>query len=170
MKRTHFFAIIFISVASLLYACNNSGSSSASTDKDTKPAFDLTAAKKGVEEGNKAFMELLKKGDSVGVANLYTMDAKLLGPNMPAAVGRSSIQSVLGGFVNAGFTNFSLITTEVWGYENLLSEEGVWALAGKDGKELDRGKYIVLWKMEDGKWKLFRDCWNSDNPPPPPAK
>jgi ketosteroid isomerase-like protein len=34
----------------------------------------------------------------------------------------------------------------------------------KDGKQIDKGKYIVLWKKEDGKWKLFRDCYNSDLP------
>ena len=36
-------------------------------------------------------------------------------------------------------------------------------MTDKSGKEIDKGKYIVLWKMEDGKWKLHRDIFNSDN-------
>jgi len=45
-------------------------------------------------------------------------------------------------------------------------EEGEYTFMGEDGEQLDKGKYIVLWKMEDGKWKLFRDCYNSDLPIP----
>jgi ketosteroid isomerase-like protein len=31
---------------------------------------------------------------------------------------------------------------------------------------MDRGKYIVVWKDEGGKWKLHRDIWNSSLPAP----
>jgi ketosteroid isomerase-like protein len=34
----------------------------------------------------------------------------------------------------------------------------------KDGTIADKGKYIVVWKKEDGKWKLHRDLSNSDLP------
>jgi hypothetical protein len=30
----------------------------------------------------------------------------------------------------------------------------------------DTGKYIVVWKRQDGVWKLHADIWNSDAPPP----
>lgn len=166
MKRNLTAVVFFIAAGVLFSACNNTDKSSSATgEKETKPTFDLAAAKQAVEEGNKAFMDLLRKGDSVGVANLYASDAKLMSPNSPAFVGRASIQSAVAGFINAGMTGFTLKTTETWGYEGLLSEEGVWTLSDKNGKELDHGKYIVLWKMEDGKWKLFRDCWSSDTPP-----
>lgn len=46
---------------------------------------------------------------------------------------------------------------------NLISGSKLLIL-DKDGKQLDKGKYIVLWKKEEGKWKLFRDCYNSDLP------
>jgi ketosteroid isomerase-like protein len=44
----------------------------------------------------------------------------------------------------------------------MLAEEGEYTFMNNDNKELDRGKYIVLWKKENGEWKLFRDCYNSD--------
>ncbi len=40
----------------------------------------------------------------------------------------------------------------------------MFTFSDKDEKELEKGKYIVLWKKEEGKWKLFRDCYNSDMP------
>jgi ketosteroid isomerase-like protein len=33
------------------------------------------------------------------------------------------------------------------------------------GKVVDRGKYIVIWKREQGQWKLHRDIWNTSMPP-----
>jgi ketosteroid isomerase-like protein len=33
-------------------------------------------------------------------------------------------------------------------------------------KVLDEGKYIVIWKHEDGQWKLHRDILNSSRPAP----
>jgi ketosteroid isomerase-like protein len=53
-----------------------------------------------------------------------------------------------------GVVNISVFSTE----------EGVYEIKTKDGKQLDKGKYIVLWKKEDGKWKLHRDISNSDLP------
>ena len=46
----------------------------------------------------------------------------------------------------------------------MLAEEGIFTFADKGGTALDKGKYIVLWKKEDGKWKLFGDCYNFDLP------
>jgi len=43
---------------------------------------------------------------------------------------------------------------------------GTFTLKGKGGQELDAGKYIVIWKREDGQWKLHRDIFNSSLPAP----
>jgi ketosteroid isomerase-like protein len=33
-----------------------------------------------------------------------------------------------------------------------------------DGKHLDHGPYMTLYKKEGGGWKLYRDTWNSAMP------
>lgn len=129
-------------------------------------AFDKVAARKAIEENNKEFMDLMSKGDSIGLANLYTNDAKFMGPNTVSAVGRSKIQSAFAGHINAGIAKIELKTNEVWGDENMLVSEDQWKLFTKDGTEVDHGKAMVIWKKEDGKWKLFRDIFNSDMPVP----
>ena len=133
---------------------------------ESKTSFDLANAKNEIEEAGRNFMGLLAKGDSVGLANCYTTDAKFMGSNSPAASGRKNIQPVLASIINSGATKFDLKLTEVWGTEELIAEEGEFTLGTKEGTQLDKGKYIVLWKKEDGKWKLFRDCFNSDLPIP----
>jgi ketosteroid isomerase-like protein len=32
------------------------------------------------------------------------------------------------------------------------------------GKQIDRGKYITVWKKQQGQWKLHRDIWNTSMP------
>jgi len=165
---TKIFTKIMLSVVIMLFAftsCGDKSSGSADT-KTTASSFDLAAARKAVDEGNQSLSDLLKKGDSVGFASFYCSDAKVMAPEGPAVVGRDAIKSTIGYFYNIGLTGMSLKTSDVWGSDALIGEEGTYVFTMKDGKEYDHGKYIVLWKMEDGKWKLFRDIWCTDIPKP----
>jgi ketosteroid isomerase-like protein len=64
--------------------------------------FDLVVAKTEIEEANRNFMQSFSKGDSVGLANCYTTDAKALVPNIPAIEGRNNIQHIFAGFIKSG--------------------------------------------------------------------
>ena len=129
-------------------------------------AFDMVAAKKAIEERNNLFMDLMSKSDSIGLANLYTKDAKFMIANTESVVGRTNIQSEFAGFLNSGIAKIELKTNDVWGDEKMLVSEDEWKIFTKDGTEIDHGKAIIIWKKEDGKWKLFRDIFNSDLPVP----
>ena len=129
-----------------------------------EPTFNLTTAKAEIVEANKAFMNLFSAIDSVGLSNLYTQNAKFMMNGAPAISGRENIQSTMSAIMNSGVSSVNLTTIDVWGTENLITEEGELSLfVGED--EVDQGKYIVLWKKEDGKWKLFRDIFNSNLSP-----
>ncbi len=162
MKHYHFISLVIVLTYSLLIGCKDT--STVPEVNESKPAFDLTAAKKAVEEGNKAWSDFLSKGDSTSIAGLYTIDAKIMAPGTPAVEGRENILHFVGTLIRMGIKDFRPVTKEVWGNENLLGEEGTWSLYDNKGSEMDHGKYLLLWKMEEGKWKLFRDCWNSDGP------
>ena len=59
-----------------------------------------------------------------------------------------------------------LEAVETEGYGDTASEVGKYTLEGEGGQVLDRGKYIVIWKQEEGQWKLHRDIFNSSQPAP----
>ena len=161
--------LVVFSISSLLFiACSDKAASS--TTEETKSTFDLAAVKKVIDSTNAVYASLVKKGDSVALAGLYTSDAKVMVSNMPAGSGRKEIQSILGGMIAAlGTVDLVITTTDVWGTESLVAEEGTVNIS-KDGNNIDKGKYIVLWKMEDGNWKIFRDIFNSDLPSMAPPK
>jgi ketosteroid isomerase-like protein len=156
----------FLSICITIIGCAFIIASCNSPKKDTKETFDMAAAKKGIEEQNLIFTEAMNKSDSVTAANCYTTDAKFMQPNAKATAGRNNIMHVMSAFMKSGMPKFSLNTLEVWGNNELLISEDEWKFSDKNGKEVDRGKSLVVWKMEDGKWKMFRDCYNSDMPMP----
>lgn len=151
-------AVLALLFAFLIMSCDDAGK-----DNTTPPAFDLTTARAEIEAANKAFSALFAAGDSVGLANFYTEDAKFMSGGAPAVSGRKNIQSAMSGFIQSGITKVDLRLNDVWGTEDLLVEEGELSLFAGDA-EVAQEKYIVVWKKEDGKWKLFRDIFNSNLP------
>ena len=144
--------LIGILIVSSLYACKS----------ETKPAFDLTNAKKEIEAANQIIVDCMAKGDSVGLANAYTKDGSLMLSNMLPIAGKENLTAFWGGMINSGIGAITLKTVEVWGNDDLITEEGLLEIITKDKVVVDKGKYIVLWKKEDGKWKMHRDISNSN--------
>ncbi|MCW3119348.1 MAG: hypothetical protein JWM28_3430 [Chitinophagaceae bacterium] len=160
MNKARLLIPCVIIAVTFLISCNN-------TDKPqpagTSP-FDMAAARKEVDAANKQLSTSLANGDSATAADVYAADAEFMGPNAPAVKDRKNIAAQFGGMIHSGATKLDVVTVDLWGGEELLGEEGTYTLATKDGHQLDKGKYIVLWKKEAGKWKVFRDCLNSDLP------
>jgi ketosteroid isomerase-like protein len=142
----------------IILSCN-----SPEAKKETT-SYQPESVKKEIEAANKEFAELFAKGDSIAVGNYFTLDAKSMGPNVPSVVGRGAIQTLYAGWINAGVNNLSLTTTGLWGNDEMQTEEGLFTFSDKAGNEVDKGKYLLIWKKENGKWKIFRDCYNSDLP------
>lgn len=118
----------------------------------------------GIDAGNANLMSAVKRGDATAVAACYTRDAMLMPPNAPTATGTQAIEQSWKGTLDAGIRDVVLATDEVEGRGSTAAEVGHYTIKGPDGATLDQGKYIVLWKKEDGVWKLHRDIWNSNLP------
>jgi ketosteroid isomerase-like protein len=153
-------------IAACLYSCTSSPATD--TAKTTEPAFDLSHAKQSIESNLKKFSEAALKGDSATVVGVYHSDARVFPPNMPAG-DKNLMGSLAAGLPKMGVKTFTLNTTDVTGNADQLVETGTFEMA--DGsKIIEKGKYVDIWKQENGEWKLWRDIWNSDNPPMPVAK
>jgi ketosteroid isomerase-like protein len=133
------------------------GAATISTAQDVRAA---------IEAGSKAFMAAAGRGDAAAIAALYTSTARVLPPGGEAVQGREAIQKLFQGAIDAGMTNLTLTALEVEAHGDTAHDVGTWAVKGKDGATLDSGKYIVIWKNEGGSWRLHRDIWNSNTPPP----
>ena len=166
MKKTTFIA--FIGVLSLFL---NTSCEKEAEAAPAAPTFDLAAAKTAVETGYREFEKAFNAKDSVALANCYATDGKFMNPNGKATEGRANIQKLFGQWFKGDTSKITIKLVELWGNENNLATENAWEMTDKDGKVIDAGKSLEVYKMEDGKWKLLRDCYNSDMPAMPmPAK
>ncbi len=135
-----------------------------------KAPEDTAEVRQAIEAINKQFADAVKRGDAAAVAALYTEDARLLPPNGPMIVGREAIQNSEQSDFDAGVSgDLQLTTLEVGVVRDLAYEIGEYAhtIQPDEGEAIkDQGKYVVVWKRENGEWKLDVDIWNSSMPLP----
>lgn len=124
---------------------------------------DNSKIREAIAATNQKFEKALVFGDWAGLAALYTENGQLLPPNSDIVSGRQAIQEFWqGAFSSIG--QASLETVEVAGQGDTAYEVGKYVLIDASRQLIDRGKYVVIWKYQDGQWKLHRDIWNSNLP------
>jgi ketosteroid isomerase-like protein len=119
-----------------------------------------------IHEANERFQEAIRTADSAIMPSLYTSDAKILPPNADAVSGADAIEQYWQSFFNLGIAGAQPLTEEVIPMGDYALEVGQYSVFGQDGAPMDRGKIMVLWRKEDGTWKMHRDTWNSSSPQP----
>ncbi len=152
MKRTMFMVLFLLFCSSVLMAAD--------------VAADFKAA---VQAAMKDFPAAVAAKDAPRLGAFYAKDAIALPPNSEMIKGRDAIQAFWKGFMDAGM-NVQLETAETESDGNLGVETGHFKILSPDGKEVDHGKYVVVWKKEGGAWKLYRDIWNTSMAAPAPSK
>jgi ketosteroid isomerase-like protein len=158
-----------LAVGVLLFAsCNNDSAKVASSSENkadsTMQHFDMSAARKTVDDTNQKFEEAVRKADSATLGSLYTSDAMAMPANSEPIKG-NDIGGMWGSVLRMGIKDAKLTTTDLQGNADLLAETGTYEMYGDKNKTLDKGKYVVVWKQENGQWKIYRDIWNTSMRP-----
>lgn len=166
MKQTLFSFLVIAAAVSLFSSCNNA----APKSETVVAGFSLDSARAAIESSNKVFGECWATGDSTRFTGCYTTDACINPPNMPRMCGSKAISAFFNGGYQMGVRNIRITTEEVMGGAEAVAETGTYEMFGDKNISLDKGKFIVVWKQEGGKWKMSRDVWNSDAPPPAASK
>jgi uncharacterized protein (TIGR02246 family) len=113
-----------------------------------------------IESGNRTFIAAFLRGDAQAVADLYTEDARVIPPGSDVASGRSAIAAFWRTVMDTGVKDLTLDTIEVESVGALACEVGTVRIVGAEG-QVTVGRYVVVWKRENGHWKIHRDIWNS---------
>lgn len=113
-----------------------------------------------IEKMAQAWQKAYNAGNAAGLTALYAKDAKLMPPGVEAASGSSAIQAFFTADMKQGAKN-TLTTEDVAGFGDYALETGKWVATSAEGKHLDHGQYMTLYKKADGGWKIVRDTWNS---------
>jgi len=118
-----------------------------------------------IEAANAAFSAAAAKGDSAALASLYTQDAQVMPAGTEPVKGTQAIQQFWRGALESGIAKVDLKTLEVFSLGVTATEVGHYELYDKAGIRLDTGKYIVVWRYNNGHWKLHRDMFSTNLSP-----
>jgi len=127
------------------------------------PAFGQAVAKDfraQIAAIGKAWEKAYNAGDAAAVTALYTTDAELMVPGSEPGSNAKAIQSLIAADIALG-GKLTLTTTDVVGFGDYALETGNWVAKAPDGKHLDHGPYLTLYKKVGAGWKIYRDMWNS---------
>ena len=107
-----------------------------------------------------AWQTAYNAGNAAALTALYTQDAKVMAPGAEPASGHAAIQALFTADLAKGAKN-TLTLGDVTGFGDFALETGGWVAKAADGKHLDHGTFMTLYKKVDGAWKIYRDTWNS---------
>lgn len=124
-------------------------------NESTLNVLDVEKARPLIEGRDDLYSEYLLQGDSVSIAAMYTTDGKIgckTGAEILSSAGswiRSNIKN------DSRYVSFKTLTLNSDG--DLLIETGVAEGKNEQGEVKYTFRYLVVWKQEDGVWKIYRD-------------
>jgi len=130
---------------------------------------DTAEVRWAIEAITEQYADAFKRGDAAAIAALYAEEARVLPPNGPTVVGREAIQNFYQGAIDAcGCDDFQLTILEVGVVGDLAYEIGEYVtIHPVEGETIRKqGKYVYIWKRENGEWKIDVDIFNSSPPLP----
>jgi uncharacterized protein (TIGR02246 family) len=110
------------------------------------------------------FQKSFNQGDVEGLASLYLEDAKILPPNMDMIEGKDTIQTFWQGALDMGIKSYAAEMIEVESSGNLGFLVGTYTVFGNENQVINKGKVLTVLKNIDGKWKIYRDMFNTSIP------
>lgn len=95
---------------------------------------------------------------------VYAADAQLLPADSPAIRGRAAIQAFWQGCWDMGIGTVERTPSEMDCLLDTINEVGGYRILDRQGRVVDVGNYVVIWKQQQGQWQIHRDIWTSDLP------
>lgn len=162
---TRIFFLLPLFAMQLILGCQDKNG--APDRSDHSPSLDTVALRKTIDEKNKQFGKAHVLRDTSFLNNIFTAEARIFAPNAEIVQGRKAIAEINWAYVNFGIHEFLIETTSLYGSGNYLVNEGTYSMTyGKDSTT-EKGKFVFVWKLIDGDWKLDADIWNSSMPVAP---
>jgi uncharacterized protein (TIGR02246 family) len=141
--------------------------------KTAPPAADAAADETAIRAINPAWFKAYNARDADGVTALYSEDAVLNIPGVPAVRGGAAIREAyvkdIAAAAAGGLTEHQGPSGEFGVSGDLGWEWNTYTITDKSGTTVDTGKYVTVYGKKNGKWFIIRDIWNSDTPPATPG-
>lgn len=149
--------LVFLLLTTSMLACQ-----SKKPGKVTQSDFSIDSVKTHIIKMNESYSERFMTNDTAFYVARYCTDAQVYSPGMPAVMGRDSIRAFFYNNGNNKEAKIELPASNFYGNADFVIEDGTYSFPDGKGGNVDKGKFIAIWKKEDSVWKLYREIWNTD--------
>jgi ketosteroid isomerase-like protein len=130
-----------------------------SSQADFRPFADVQTQLRDLTQD---FATSFNTGNYDQAANFFASDGVLMAPHDEGAYGQKSVERLLRGMGEAGYSDLRLETTRVDHSGDMAMELGKFSIVVRkpDGTPVsERGKYVKVWRRL-GAWLVLADCWS----------
>lgn len=116
-----------------------------------------------IREKIREFSKLLMEGSRAELLNLYTKDGKIFPTDREILEGNDLANYWNPEKTSTWRTSYHKITpVEIKILGNDAYDYGYYEETSTNGEESTnwKGKYVIIWRKEDGIWKIYLDIWN----------
>jgi uncharacterized protein (TIGR02246 family) len=121
-----------------------------------------------IHQLSRQFSAAYLRGDAAAMADLYTADAVIFPEQMDQITGRDAIRRYWTLGPGRRVTRHVARPTRIVVDGEHAYDYGTFEIAGeRDGTAWGpfRGKYVIVWRRENGRWRMQLDIWNSSERP-----
>lgn len=152
------FLLASTAAVTLVVGCGTS----AAERIDMPEPFSTASVKAELDSMNRSYHERFRNKTPAYFAERYTTDACVMAPRMPRICGLSGIVDYYWSNGENETLQLEMVGEEVSGTATEVSEVGSYRVFDDEGTDLDKGKYITIYRHQEGHWKVHREIWNSD--------
>ena len=146
---------------SVLLLGSNVGAKSQNANHESGAAHEQS-----IRKINERWLALIRNHDAAAVSKLYAPDGAMMASGAPIAQGQPALEKAWSGLMKMpGFgLTFKADQIVVASGGDMALDRGTYLLSfsGPQGPTKDIGKYVVVWRNIDGRWKVAADIFNSD--------
>jgi uncharacterized protein (TIGR02246 family) len=136
----------------------------------TTPPADRAAEEAAIKQADDQFFADVNAKNAAAAAEAYSDDAIYMEAGSPALTGKDAIRKHLDEFVKLAQLAISGGATDIKFSDDgsVAYETGKFSVRYADAKGKavkDDGKYLILWRKSDGKWKVVAESNSMDKAP-----
>jgi uncharacterized protein (TIGR02246 family) len=134
------------------------------------PPADRAAEEAAIKQADEQFFAAVNAKNAAAAADLYSDDAVYMEAGSPVLTGKDAIRKHLEDFVKAPQLAMSGEATDIKFSDDgsVAYETGKFSVGYADAKGKmvkDAGKYLIVWRKSDGKWKTVAESNSMDKAP-----
>jgi ketosteroid isomerase-like protein len=165
MKQTSLL-LSFLTVGILFSSCDGTPKTDdTAMVKSETVEVDMSAVKSEIQTIENAWADAMMKKDVNALVSLYSDDAISMQDGGPVLTGKAAIQAQIEKDFAAPprFASIAFQTLNVYGTPEEVTETGTSVEKDETGKVINTGKYMVVFKKIDGRYKALVEIYNKDS-------